>query len=579
MVMLQHNFCFSGQLSQSAYPDLFLTTLDGGGEVVPAHRVVMAAVSDKLATLCREGGRVVVRNISFKLLEQVVRFIYSGKVDLDDVEDVGDVKDGMDMLKVKIVIENGDSDVMPKAKDSIKRNRECVMDRNENLVVENSFTLATESKVTKDTWSQSQKMIKIENPNIVHRNQDTPVTASDTTVDGSDEEVRMSFSNILDSFSDVELPERNSPPVKKAPLSPQAKKELQESKITCEYCDEILMYRTYRKHCMNQHPESPWNTRTTCGTCRNSIPAVSYKFHLELFGHEDAVVGQNVENEDMESQSSDFSEAKKTPKSLTKIPCDYCEEQVTLRAYVDHCKKLHSISDADERCRRKCYRCGAKVHIIAEKFHQEIYHPAKPRHTPGKPEPLKIVEHNKSLTRVACDFCCEKVVFAHFKGHVKNKHPEIAVEEQVKCGKCGVKLPKISFKFHRRIFHKSSKLQPQPISSNPTTPRLKLKFPQAKVPCTLCSVRIKPDNMPWHLKNIHGEDAGDDIGQSQAEVTGNGLSKDVSDDSKMESVCGDISDQDVAGEAPIGLEHRGEAELESTGFRISNEQLSSDSSF
>ena len=202
-------------------------------------------------------------------------------------------------------------------------------------------------------------------------------------------------------------------------------------------------------------------------------------------------------------------------------------------------------------------------------------HPAKPRHTPGKPEALQIVEHNKSLTRVPCDYCCEKVVFAHFKGHVKNKHPEIAFDEQVKCGKCGVKLPKISFKFHRRIFHKSSKLQPQPISSNPPSHKLKLKFPQAKVPCTLCSVRIKPDNMLWHLKNIHGEEAGNDVGQSRAEVT----AKDGTEDSKMKSVCGDISDEDVAGEAPIDLEQRGEAELERTGFRISNEQLSSDSSF
>jgi len=577
MIVLQHSFCFSGQLSQSAYPDIFLTTLDGGGEVVPAHRVVMAAVSDKLATLCKEGGRVVVRNISFKLLEQVVRFIYSGNVELGDVEDVEDIKDGMDMLKVKVVIESGDGYVMPKAKDSLKLNSECLMDLNVNLVEEDSFTKPTESRMSKVRWPQNENMIKIEHPNLVHRNQDTTVTASDTTVDGSDEEVGMSFSSILDSFSDVDLL-----PVKKGPLSPHAKNELQKSEISCEYCGEILMYRTYRKHCMNHHPDSPWNIKTKCGTCKNSIPAVSYKFHLELFGHEDAVDGQDVENENMETQSSDISEAKKTPKSLTKIPCDYCEEHVTLRAYVDHCKKLHSISDSDERCRRKCFRCGAKVHIIAEKFHQEIYHPAKPKQTPGKPEPLRIVEHNKSLTRVPCEYCCEEVVFAHFKGHVKNKHPEIAFDEQVKCGKCGVKLPKISFKFHRKIFHKSSKLQPQPIiSSSPPTPRLKLKFPQTKVPCTLCSVRIKPDKMPWHMKNVHGKEALalSDSGQSQAELTSNSLSKDENENSIRKPVIGDISDEDVGGEAQIEHEQRGEAEVERTGFRMSNEQLSSDSSF
>ena len=47
----------------------------------------------------------------------------------------------------------------------------------------------------------------------------------------------------------------------------------------------------------------------------------------------------------------------------------------------------------------------------------------------------------------------------------------------------------------------------------------------------------------------------------------------------MKEALGAISDEDVAGEAEVDLKHRGEAEMENAGFRISTEQLSSDSSF
>ena len=75
-VVLTHQFAFPGRLSQSTFPDLSLTTIDGGGIVVPAHRVVLAAVSAKLRNICEEGGRVMIRNINFVVLKRVVRFIY-----------------------------------------------------------------------------------------------------------------------------------------------------------------------------------------------------------------------------------------------------------------------------------------------------------------------------------------------------------------------------------------------------------------------------------------------------------------------------------------------------------------------
>ena len=182
----------------------------------------------------------------------------------------------------------------------------------------------------------------------------------------------------------------------------------------------------------------------------------------------------------------------------TKIPCDYCEEQVALARYVAHCKKFHSVSDLDERSRRKCYKCGIKVHIIAEKFHDKIYHPVNPKAFTGRAEPLKIVEHNKNLTKVQCDYCHLKITFSTYKLHVKNKHPEIAYTELVKCKKCGCKVPKISFKFHEEIFHNANKLKLAQISTN------SLFKPKLKVPCSQCDVKVRPHVMFWHMKTVHG---------------------------------------------------------------------------
>ena len=94
MPVLTHQFPFPGHLSQSSYPDLSLTTPDCGARSVPAHRVVLAAVSNKLAKMCQEGGRVRIRNIKFGVLEKIVGFIYNGRVELEGMEDVEDSEMG-----------------------------------------------------------------------------------------------------------------------------------------------------------------------------------------------------------------------------------------------------------------------------------------------------------------------------------------------------------------------------------------------------------------------------------------------------------------------------------------------------
>ena len=67
-----------------------------------AHRVILAAVSTKLGDICKEGGEVVIRNIGFLVLKRIVRLVYVGSLQVEGSEALGDVRDGLDMLKVDL---------------------------------------------------------------------------------------------------------------------------------------------------------------------------------------------------------------------------------------------------------------------------------------------------------------------------------------------------------------------------------------------------------------------------------------------------------------------------------------------
>ena len=108
MNVVTHEFQFSGSLNQNMFPDILLTTRGAGrGDLIPAHRAVLAAVSEKLHDLCYPGGIVEVRNISHKVLRGVVEFIYKGYFVGENPEEIEDLRDGLDMLKVSVVPKMG----------------------------------------------------------------------------------------------------------------------------------------------------------------------------------------------------------------------------------------------------------------------------------------------------------------------------------------------------------------------------------------------------------------------------------------------------------------------------------------
>ena len=57
LVRVTHSFQFAGSLQAGLHPDLWLTTPDGRGKLLPGHRVVLAAVSDKAVFMTSNSWR------------------------------------------------------------------------------------------------------------------------------------------------------------------------------------------------------------------------------------------------------------------------------------------------------------------------------------------------------------------------------------------------------------------------------------------------------------------------------------------------------------------------------------------
>ena len=109
MKPIRNKFEFDPRDLSDKYADAMLTTKEATGEeVIKVHRVFLAALSNKFESLFDESKSrhelIVVRNISFKILSDIVKFLYTGKAILADKgkEYIEDFRDGLNMLKIDI---------------------------------------------------------------------------------------------------------------------------------------------------------------------------------------------------------------------------------------------------------------------------------------------------------------------------------------------------------------------------------------------------------------------------------------------------------------------------------------------
>ena len=91
-----------GGLESNNYSDLKLVT--EFGESVSCHKVVMAAVSGKVkASLDKKQlNELVVRNVKYQGLKNVIKFIYDGKVQIPNSEEMIDFCDCYTLLNINL---------------------------------------------------------------------------------------------------------------------------------------------------------------------------------------------------------------------------------------------------------------------------------------------------------------------------------------------------------------------------------------------------------------------------------------------------------------------------------------------
>ena len=85
--VLSHGFnVMKGVIADNKYSDLNLITVDG--KAVSCHKVVLSSVSDKVRLMLdqKETSQLVLRNVSHEGLDNLIKFIYEGKVDIKSSE-------------------------------------------------------------------------------------------------------------------------------------------------------------------------------------------------------------------------------------------------------------------------------------------------------------------------------------------------------------------------------------------------------------------------------------------------------------------------------------------------------------
>ena len=109
MNVLTHQCNVLHGLDREKFSDLKLVT--ECGQKVSCHKVVVAAASTKLRASLekRPTSELVVRNIKYTGLENLVNFIYNGKVNIGTTGELQDFADSYTLLKINLGKKIGES--------------------------------------------------------------------------------------------------------------------------------------------------------------------------------------------------------------------------------------------------------------------------------------------------------------------------------------------------------------------------------------------------------------------------------------------------------------------------------------
>ena len=98
--VLSHGFnVLRGVMADNQYCDLDLMTEDG--KAVSCHKVVLSSVSDRVRSMLerKDSNKLVIRNVSHRGLDNLVKFIYEGRVDVYSDKSLVDFADAFTVMR------------------------------------------------------------------------------------------------------------------------------------------------------------------------------------------------------------------------------------------------------------------------------------------------------------------------------------------------------------------------------------------------------------------------------------------------------------------------------------------------
>jgi len=343
-----HSFSFTGSFSRSKFVDIFLTTTDGssGGHMVSAHRVVLAAVSDKLGSICVAAVKdreVVIPGLKFEILVKIVEFIYTGRVFLEEATEVKDFKEGMNLLEVKLSAEQADSIGRSENFEQKSINSPEVFENGPKSILESDLNLSSDSSIVGDENGMDDKMIGNLNLRRFSDSEkdfcDSKIVTEDKdalarSVDKSSEVFQNSF-HMSGDASDSESECAMCPPLNSnnIPANSPAKENVtiivdekpRQSKVKCPYCKQMFKYSYFMTHCIINHEREANFAPKQCEFCGQNMAGCIMDFHKLIFH------GGQVRN---------F----RSPINEVKVTCTYCGKKLCKGNMSRHIKAVHEMS-------------------------------------------------------------------------------------------------------------------------------------------------------------------------------------------------------------------------------------------
>jgi len=371
---LLHQFSFLGQFPDEKYADLRLTTPEeatkGVKRVLLAHKVVLAAVSEKieaLIDLTKDKDCVQVRNIRFEILGKIVKFIYTGSVNVSEGDEEDDFLDGLDMLRIKVTVLKDEDNSVASGSPPVSSGELVIADQDtadDGNTAENSGANLSSTLV-------SQRNV-VENPsrhfNGLFKDSEFSMESTDSlqNVDGEEEQnnnVTGGSSQGNDSVIAGNIVVRTKSVSINLPKI-DINQWTVASSVEEEDADSCKSFKTCHKFVGSAAPGKSGEARIQVAPRKTPIKG-------SIVGGKTFEVGTGGNDRNRNDDS-------KKNSGTHVIKCEYCDWKIRLDNYPRHCRRLHPEEFEGQEI-KACEFCGRQMFEVCLRKHTEVFHSSDPR--------------------------------------------------------------------------------------------------------------------------------------------------------------------------------------------------------